>query len=436
MRWNRVLMLLILIVVALASGWMFIRSRKTTSTQPKFTMPDGTRVQLERVTFGTNHTFPGGLPFLSGLRRFVPSPLRRWFGPPISASFNTTDEILVLWYNRYNSATDTYPAPMLDTFRVIDEHGCVFQINQYGGGVNSPGFSVSGAYVPVFPRRQNRFRARAQSLPVTNIEWIVENPYVTNPPAWKPEPLPAVRQSEGVEFTLERLRGHFYANGSWFETKFKITEDGADHTDWYKPRVTYVDATGNRSEFRLCPYEPAWKLEVDFYKSHKAPFPEDALWRVPNVNVPASGEVLMLDQQTNIAGISIKLIALCGSGDFRFAGGVCVASNAWSPTWQGESSSYSSGVTGKPEVTFRQKQPSLLLEIDGLKRREDFLIRFRDDHEHSFAADFSGSAGKSYRYTLNIPKEMRDSWPVNMEFIPQKPVHLEYMAEPPRPRMK
>src|SRR5262245_36240672 len=99
--------------MGLAIGWLFILSRKTSSTQPKFTMPDGTRVQVEGVTFGTNHSFGNGASFLTGMGRFVPSPLRRWFGPPISMSFNTTEETLILWYNRYNPATDTYPSPML-----------------------------------------------------------------------------------------------------------------------------------------------------------------------------------------------------------------------------------------------------------------------------------------------------------------------------------
>jgi hypothetical protein len=433
MRWYRLLVLLILVAVALAAGWIFLLSRRAPSAQSKFVMPDGTRVQIERVTFGTNHIFGDRPQFLRGVRRFVPSPLQKWFGPPFSASFTTTEETLILWYNRYNPANDTYPAPMLDTFRVIDEHGCVFHINQYGGGASGPGYSVSSAYVPVFPRRQKAFRVRAQSLPVTNIEWMVANPYVTNPAAWKPQPLPITRQHEGIEFTLERLKGHFYSGGNWFETKFKILEDRVDRVDWYKPRVTYVDATGNRSDYRLCPYEPAWKLEVDFYKSHKAPFPESALWRVPNLAVPPSGEALPLDQQTNIAGLAIKLIALCGSGDFRFSDGVCVASNAWSTAWQGESSSYSSGGISKSEIAFRQKQPTLLLEIDGLKRWEDLLIRFRHDLAGNFTADFSGSAGHTYRYAIRIPENVPPATPMNIEFIPQKPVHLEYTVEPPKP---
>jgi hypothetical protein len=435
MRWKGAL-LLIIVVLALAGGWIFIASARSKGAQSVFILPDGTRAQIERVTFGTNHTFTKGWAMLAGVRRFVPRPLQRWFGAPTS-SITTREETAILWYNRYNPATGTYPAPTLDTFRVIDEHGCVFHINQYGGNVTSPGFSVSSAYVPVFPRRQNSFKVTANASPSTKIGWTVENPFVTNPPSWKPETVPATRAFEGVEFTLERIRGHFYDSGNWFETKFRITSNGVDRTDWYKPRVTFVDATGNRTSDRLCPYEPAWKLEVDFYKSHKASFPEEALWRVANVNVPGSGEVVALNQQTNIGGVSLKLIALCGSGDFTFTNGICAVSNAWAPEWRGESSSssYVGGPNGKVEISFRHKEPSLLLEIDRIDESDKLLIRFRDDQDRTFAADFKGSANKTYRYNVKAPKEMKEtSGSLAIEFIPQKPVHLDYIAEPPRPK--
>src|SRR5258705_407035 len=106
MRWRSVL-LVILVLVGLAIGWMFMLSGKGSSTRPTFAMPDGTRVQVEGVTFGTNHTFANGPPLLSGVRRFIPSPLRRWFGPPVSMSFNTTEETLI------RGTIATIPRPIL-----------------------------------------------------------------------------------------------------------------------------------------------------------------------------------------------------------------------------------------------------------------------------------------------------------------------------------
>jgi hypothetical protein len=434
MRW-RTLVLVAVILVGLATAWIVILFGDRHSTVSAFPMPDGTWIQVEGATFGTNNTFTKGSPLLARLQKLAPPPLKKIFGTTFSTSFTSSDEKLVLWYNRYDPGTGAYPAPAIDTFRVVDEHGCVFHINSYGGGGGGPAYSVSSAYVDVFPRRQKNFKVRAQNFPlVTNIELMVENPFVTNPPAWKPEPFPVTRKQHDIEYTVERIRGHFYASGNWFETKCTIRENGVDRTEWYRPLIYLVDATGNRTYNALCPYEPAWKLEIDFYKGYKAPFPQDQIWRIRDVVVPKSGQIASLAQTGSIGGVSFKAIALCGSGDFTFSNNVCVVSNEWAADWQGggSSSSFSSG-SGRVEMTFRQKEPSLLLEIHGIKRSEDLLIRLKDDQGRTTGADFRGSANKIYRFDVKLTN---DAQKVEIEFIPQKPVRMEYIVEPPRPQSK
>ena len=398
-------------------------------------MPDGTRVQVERVTFGTKHTFIKGSPLLAKLHQHAPPALKDLFPKQFSTTATMGEEQLLLWYNRYNPATDTYPNPNIDSFRIVDDHGCVFHVNSYGGGGGGPGYSVGSAHVRVFPRRQNTFKVRAQSPPVTNIEWTVENPFVTNPPAWTPEPLPATRRQDGIEFTLERIRGHFYTTGNWFEPRFKIMHGDDDRTEWYKPRTELVDATGNRDYNNLCPYEPAWKVDVTFYKSHKAPFPAEQIWSITNLAIPPSGEVIPLTQTTRLAGISVKLIAICGPGRFSFSNGVCVASNEWDSKMGGGtfSSSHSGGPNPLIELTFGQEEPSLLAEIDSIKRSDDLLLRFRDPDGRTFAAEFRSSSDKSYRYNVQLPKGFGSRSQLNLEVIPQNPVRKEFLVEPPRP---
>jgi hypothetical protein len=212
-----------------------------------FQMPDGTRVQVEGVTFGTKHTFIKGSPLLAKLHQHAPPALKDLFPSQFSFTSTMGEEQLLLWYSRYDPATDTYPTPNLNSFRVVDEHGCVFHVNNYGASGGSAGYYLGSAHVRVFPRRQKTFKVRAQSPPVTNIEWTVKNPFVTNPPAWTPEPLPATREQDGVQFTLERIRGHFYPAGNWFEPRFKIIHGDEDRTEWYMPRAELIDATGNRN---------------------------------------------------------------------------------------------------------------------------------------------------------------------------------------------
>ncbi len=398
-------------------------------------MPDGTRVQVEGLTFGKKHTFTKGSPLLAKLRKHAPGPLKDLFPKDFSTTTTLGEEQLLVWHNRYDPATDTYSSPGLNGFRVVDEHNCEFHVNGFGGGRGGPGYSVDAAYVRVFPRRQKTFKLCARSLPVTNIQWTVENPFVTNPPAWTVESLPATREQDGIQFTLERIKGHFYGSVSWFEPRFKVMHGEDDRTEWYRPHVEFVDATGNRDSNHLCPYEPAWKVDVAFYKSHKAPFPAEQIWSIRNLAIPSSGQVIPLTQTTRIAGISVQLIALCGPGRFSFSNSVCVTSNEWNANSRGGtfSSSYSGGPNARTELSFQHEEPTLLAKIDGMNRSDDLLLRFRDRQGGTFAADFRGSANKTYLYNVKAPKEFKSVSQLDVEIIPQNPVRKEYIVEPPRP---
>jgi hypothetical protein len=131
-----------------------------------------------------------------------------------------------------------------------------------------------------------------------------------------------------------------------------------------------------------------------------------------------------------MAGIFLELIALCGPGEFSFSNRVCVSSAEWATHWQGESSSVSSS-NGRADISFRQKEPTLLLKIDGLKRSQDLLLRLRDEQGRTVAADFRGRGDQYYRYQVKVPK---GAGKVDLEAILQKPPRIEYIVEPPRPK--
>ena len=431
-----IVLIALLLVAGLVGAWIVLVSKRTQSSRAVFQMPDGTLMQVEGLTLGSNHTFVNGSALLAKLRKHAPGKLKDLLPAQFSTSVIMGEEMLFLWHNQFDPVTGTYTNARLDNFRVIDEHNCVFQISSYSSGGSSAGYTVDYAHLRVFPRRQKTFKVLAQKFPTTNIEWTVENPFVTNPPAWKPEPLPATRQGDdGTQFTLERIKGHFYPGGSWFEPRFTVMHEGETRTEWYKPSVQYIDATGNRDSSQLCPYEPAWKLDVRFYKGHKAPFPEQQILRVTNLTIPLPGQFLSLAGTNVRAGLTMRLIALCGPGEFSFSNSVCVASNEWASNWAGEShsSSYSSGPPEYIKLTFRRKEPTVLLYLDGVDRTDDLLVRFRDAQGETFAANFRGSGSKTYYYEIKPPKGFDASQPVDLELIPQKAVRMEYIVEPPRP---
>ena len=116
---------------------------------------------------------------------------------------------------------------------------------------------------------------------------------------------------------------------------------------------------------------------------------------------------------------------------------MCVASNEWASKWAGEShsSSHSSGPPEQVNITFRRKEPTVLLYLDDIGRTDDLLVRFRDAQGGTFAANFRGSGSKTYYYEIKPPKGFDASQRVDLELIPQKAVRMEYIVEPPRPNV-
>ena len=217
-----------------------------------------------------------------------------------------------------------------------------------------------------------------------------------------------------------------YNNAHYFETRFKIEVNGEERTDWFRPLFNYVDATGNRSH-TLCPFEPALKIEADVYHSYKAPFREEEIFRMSKLNVPAPGEVISLTQQQDIGDISLRFIALCGPGKFSFSNEVCVAASPDAQSGSSSSSSSSSGPPRRVELSFQRKQPTLIVEIDGLNRSEELLVRGRTESNKLFRADLNGSADRTYLFQLEAPT---NNVRFDLECIRQKAVHLEYVFEP------
>jgi hypothetical protein len=289
---------------------------------------------------------------------------------------------------------------------------------------------VHHAYATVFPRRQKSFTLRAKFMNHPEVDFKIANRFQsTSVQELVSEPLPAARTVGSTNYVLSRLKVHSYNGGHSFEPRLKIAVDGEDRTDWFRPQFNYVDATGNRA-YSLCAFEPALKIEADIYHSYKAPFDEDQIARMSNLEIPESGEFTPLAQRMDIGDVSLRFIALCGPGRFTFSNDVCVASSPAEQSTGGSfSSSSSSGPPRRVELSFQRKHPTLIVEIDGLNRSEELLVRGRNETNKLFRVDFNGSADRTYLYEVTTPT---NSVRFDLEFIPQKALRLEYTVALPR----
>ncbi|MDB6032751.1 MAG: hypothetical protein JWM16_3089 [Verrucomicrobiales bacterium] len=397
---------------------------------PQGKLADGTVLRIEKLTYGTNHVFAKGSPITAKLRQALPGPLRGMFGSPKTASTSTEKPELVIWFAQVNPSTQETVSSTVNQLQVTDLHGCVFPAGNRGTSGNYPNFSMNYARVPVFPRRQETFLFSASGSPGGNpVQISLPNPFRADPHTWTPEPFPIHRQVGEFEFVCTEVQGRFFPAGAYFEPHFQVFQNGQDRTEWYKHEVIYADETGNRGP-KLCPYEPAWKVEVNFFKNYQATFPESSIARMSDARVPTPGQVVQRDVTCSIGNINIRFLALCGPGDYKFSNEVCVAAASWQETWtetSGSSSSYN-GNQRLVELEFRKKKFSLILDMKGLTRNQEMLIRARDQTGKFHPASFNLSSEDIYRYELDLPQGLQK---VDLEFIPQKPAHVEFIVKPP-----
>ncbi|HKQ39630.1 MAG TPA: hypothetical protein VJ063_16255 [Verrucomicrobiae bacterium] len=417
----------IAIAVALLLVAAVIVFRSQPVRQPSATLPDGTQIIVQAATYGTNHAFIHGSRILAKLQPFVPKVIGRRLPKPYIENCPTIQEELIVWYSAYQPATGKYVPVSVDEMQVIDEHGCTFQVSQFGGGQSSPTFSVGKAYIRVFPRWQRNFKLRAKFANHAGvIELQVPNPLPPRTLQWTPESLPATRITNNVVVTLTRLR----AGPNFYQTSvdYDIYEDGVRRNQWYSLSRMFADATGNSSGFSLCRFERAWKVELDLYKNARAPFVESAIWRLPNIIVPRAGGVQLLTNEVRTGRLSLKLIALCGPGAFMFSNQVCFSS---APLQQGEPEQFNATSTGREvQLRFASSMPSLIMRVDGWRVSEELLVRAKSADGTAKSFSFRGSADNVCRFGM---EEAAAGEVFDLEFIPQQPVHVEFMVQPPHP---
>src|SRR5690348_17720261 len=91
----------------------------------QLTLPDGTIVRIEAMTFGKEHSFSLD-PIRDKLRRWLPKPCHRFLGKPVSSSkMQTGVDSLVIWVTRLDPAAGS--TPQAEWHYMSDQHGCKFQ---------------------------------------------------------------------------------------------------------------------------------------------------------------------------------------------------------------------------------------------------------------------------------------------------------------------
>ena len=328
----------LLAVLAGGAAWL------TRQTREKWTLPDGSTLEVLKVTWGTNHYCRFGNRLVDFLYPFAPDILRQRIRFQVATISRGAAGGPVVWLRHSGSNGGS---------------GCRFTVGDHAGVESVPADAARQgwlsetaelmAMVPAsFPRSEESVRIRIFS-PAPKSVFVTElrlaNRNRRRPSAGPVEPLPASRRAGRLEVRLLKLetglvrttagssattlRDVSRANFSELESercysraRFDLRENGVEASGWVINNLVLSNADGKVREFvapALSPPkpkevnfpaglwldEPALSLKVGLLRV--AEFPQDQIWVAGGLPVTTKGTSIPLQGGTNLNGAAVKL---------------------------------------------------------------------------------------------------------------------------------
>jgi len=333
-------------------GAMFWLLPRTPRAGP-WKLADGSELSLAGVTYGKHHTMRYGDRFVDYLYPVLTKALRNKFGCKVTTLDTTNANAVVIWFWGKGvplAATSGY-------WGIQEPPYCISVADAFGmesDVVDRPASKIAmrgtnvlyGWELKQFPRRSREMNIRVYGAAFNRdkqqfvTQFKILNRGQRKFPMWKAEPLPITVTTNGLEVTFARfttgteeymflperkvtnyfsyagftlMENHQLADADWrvvFASASAASGEARDSYGW-------MESPGYDGLSYILPFkgtfwmeEPAWKLRVKI--SRIAHFPQDELWTVMGVAVPARGKAIDLNLKTNMHGSEIELFAING----------------------------------------------------------------------------------------------------------------------------
>ena len=334
-------------IIAAAVVILVLRLGSTDSTRRPVTLPDGTVLTLEKVSFGTEHHYRHGTFWQRLIWRLSPALGSRFnMSRPGEQQHRSPTPTLCLFFHRTAAPSNSWPEDLFVT--VCDENEVEYAPGLIGWsrplrtGPRAFGDErLEVRYAEHFPRRAQTLLLRAYSWSRVNagdIRFInagevrIPNPAFASFPVWTAEPLPTIRRAGDLEVTLtnlevvvdpqEKLRLNKKNLKTGLRAGFHLTNNSELPTDWKVESIRLDDATGNSlylwsgagaqpmqpgmfaSPWRLGLDEPAWRFRVEL--SRQTNFTEEDLCIIADAPVIPNPGSPSTPFQATIKGTTIS----------------------------------------------------------------------------------------------------------------------------------
>lgn len=420
----------------------------------RWTLPSGSELRLEYVTYGTQHRIAGAGVFLAWLSQTANGwlPLRL---PYYQAEYRVEDTEFpcpVLWFTLLDSQTGKLSQSKIGNVEVLAEPGAV-RLRSLNGNMsttNGP-FPCAAFRITAYPRRAESIRLRID-LGSQIVEGNIPNPargqlFVE----WKPEPLPQIRRVGTREFTLNKLTLHRWTDGPpkgllQFGATFTIREPSGEEASDFNVGSELLDATGNKHIEVLPMDEPAWKIRAYFRRNGGYPFAANEGLTFGPVEMPGPGEHREFEIPAAERKNGIRFAALVGKGSYVWEDGKYLTGFAAVPAPGEANGAYGPGSHVRLVQTF--SEPALMLLLDGkptekwLKCSGQIVVRLHlggkgyEMHGGGGGGSTDGNGNQKIEKQFNAPWDTQGnrlplSGPVSIQIVPVEPEIVEFIVAPP-----
>jgi hypothetical protein len=236
---------------------------------------------------------------------------------------------------------------------LLDDHGCRFETHGYNNSGHI--YEMDFATVPLGSRKMivqvsredyqdengRPFRNGARTTRLAS--FTLTNLFQGLPADWKAENLPAKRDLDLVtvelasfdpqanEYIPRQMAGPEPFNSGMprsSKNKFTFSREGKPMRGWAKYSGRFIDRWGNEAYNlnQFCQEEDVFKYVVEFARNpEKAVFLEEEKFELVIPKIPGPGESTELNLQKTVQGLSFRIFAISGTGEFTYNDGKVVS---------------------------------------------------------------------------------------------------------------
>jgi hypothetical protein len=441
---------LVLALTGLSVYWV-AHSSVSHKPLPAVALGDGRILQIEAVTYGTNHHV--GNPASEVLRRlqaWLPRRLLAPFEPkyPQSVIDSLDHPALVVWVNAISAKAGTNVDCQGVRVELVDQRG------QHYAEDNSSWFGGDkfwrvGHLFHVFPRNQAELTMQVSEWRKHQTNEVhFPNPHLVQPAAWTGLDLPQQQQAAGLTIVLSALRlltngipPNYYSTLSvCWEPVWELRRDNALIGGWDQPEWFAEDPTGNRGQ-DLGTNQTVLRFSATFYPLATNAQAAQCLATLPQIALTNLQSILWWNRSLSYQSNNISILGLFPAGDYVFCDGAFLTNPPvpMGPVHGGAPSGWTGRIVAVNPLKqvyyhghYSTTDAVIYVSAANLGGKSRLAIRLRDAQGRSWVAnpEPQGAVDGIYPFLLDLPPDVNQVTP---ELVLLKPLEAQFTVKVPSP---